>query len=183
MLAPVLHSITDVMEWYQRGFSNSQLWLNYVAFVPMSWLLLGIYSVHDPRPGTAGLVGAILYGAAFTYFAYTTMVALTEHVPTYEALWARLGAIYTVHGALMIFGGIMFSWSALRARWLPKHSILLFLIGLSINLILSLLPAPAILQTIGSVVRNLGIAAMGYFILFGYLGSRPNKSLERAHER
>jgi hypothetical protein len=179
LVAPVLHSITDVMEWYQSGFSNGQLWLNYVAFVPMSWLLLGIYSVHDPRPSTAGLVGAILYGAAFTYFAYTTLVALTERVPNYEALWARLGGIYTVHGALMIVGGLLFSWSALQARWLPKHSIFLFLIGLSINLLLSLLPAPAILQTIGSVVRNLGIAAMGYFILFGYLGSRPYKSLER----
>jgi hypothetical protein len=182
LVAPILHSITDAMEWYQSGFSNGQLWLNNVSFVPMSWLLLGIYAVHDPRPSTTGLVGAILYGGAFTYFAHTTLLALDERVPTYELLWQRLGGIYTIHGALMVLGGLLFCWSTLRARWLPKHSILLFLFGLSTNLILSLLPAPAVLQTIGSAVRNLGLVAMGYFILVNHFGSRPNKSLERTRE-
>ena len=40
--APVLHTITDGMEWYAGGFSDAQLWLNYLAFAPMPWLLLGI---------------------------------------------------------------------------------------------------------------------------------------------
>jgi hypothetical protein len=183
LVAPVLHSITDAIEWHQGGFSISQLWLNYIAFVPMSWLLLGIYAAHDRRPHIVGLVGAILYGAAFTYFAHTTLVALNERVPTYEVLWERLGTAYTVHGALMVFGGLMFSWSALQARWLPRYSILLFLIGLITNLMLSLMPAPDILQTIGSVLRNLGLVAMGYFILVGHPEWRPNKSLERTRGR
>lgn len=166
LVAPALHSLTDVMEWLHGGFSTPQLWLNYVAFLPMAWLLLGMYAVHQPRPNVVGLVGALLYGVAFTYFAHTTLYALAEQVPTYEALWSRLGALYTVHGAFMVVGGLMFAWSAFRVGWLPRWALLLFAAGLVWNLVLALLPAPDILQTVGSTARNLGLMAMGYAILF-----------------
>jgi hypothetical protein len=154
------------MEWHHGGFSTIQLWLNYIAFLPMAWLLLGLYAVHERRPNVVGLVGALLYGVAFTYFAHTTLYALTEQIPTYEALWSRLGDLYTFHGALMVLGGLMFAWSALRAGWLPRGALLLFATGILWNLLLALLPAPDILQTIGSAVRNLGLMAMGYAVLF-----------------
>jgi hypothetical protein len=170
------------MEWYQGGFSTSQLWLNYIAFLPMSWLLLGIYATHDPLPNGAGLVGAILYGAAFTYFAHTTLYAMEAHVPTYEALWGRLGNTYTIHGALMVCGGLMFGWSALRANWLPKAYVAIFVAGILMNLVLSLLPAPDILQTIGSAMRNLGLVLMGCVILVRRSDRRPNKSPECTRE-
>ena len=166
LVAPALHSITDLMEWYNGGFSTSQLWLNYLAFLPMPWLLLGLYAVHEPRPNTVGLVGALLYGVAFTYFAHTTLYAIAEKIPTYEALWARLGSFYTLHGAFMVIGGLMFAWSALRAGWLPRWPLRLFGLGLALNLLLALIPGPDILQTIGSAARNVGLMAMGYSILF-----------------
>ena len=166
LVAPALHSLTDVMEWRHAGFSTTQLWLNYIAFLPMPWLLLGLYSAHDIRPNVVGLIGALLYGVAFTYFAHTTLYALAEQVPTYEALWARLGTLYTVHGTLMVLGGLMFAWSALRVGWLPRGALLLFAVGLIWNFLLALLPVPDILQTIGSAARNLGLMAMGYAILF-----------------
>jgi hypothetical protein len=166
LVAPFIHSMTDALEWYQHGFSVSQLWLNYIAFVPMSWLLLGLYAVHEPAPGALGLIGALLYGAAFTYFSHTTLFALYENVSTYEELWRRLGGTYTVHGALMVCGGLLFAWSALRAKWLPRFSVLLFLAGIIANLVLSYPPTPDILQTIGSAARNAGLVAMGYFVLF-----------------
>ena len=178
MVAPALHSITDVMEWLQGGFSTGQLWLNYVAFLPMAWLLLGLYAVHDREPGWLGLLGTLLYGAAFTYFAHTTLVALDEQVPTYEALWFRLGSVYTLYGGLMVGGGLLFGWAAWRAQWLPRFSIVLFSTGLMLNLLLSLLPAPDILQTLGSALRNLGLMAMGYFILFGQSRGEPGGSGE-----
>ena len=165
LVAPALHSLTDVMEWYHGGFSDVQLWLNYIAFLPMSWLLLGLYAVHRSRPNIVGLIGALLYGAAFTYFAYTTLYALTEHVPSYEVLWSRLGGLYTFHGALMVIGGLMFAWAALRIGWLPKGGLLLFAAGIVWNLVLALLPAPDILQTIGSAARNLGLMVMGHAVL------------------
>jgi hypothetical protein len=173
-IAPLLHSLTDLMELYQGGFSTGQLWLNYIAFLPMSWLLPGVYVVHEePRPGWVCLAGALLYGAAFTYFSHTTLLALEQHVATYEALWTLLGTTYTVHGAFMVCGGLMFGISALRAGWLPKVSLMLFLSGICLNLVLALLPAPDIFQTAGSTLRNIGLMAMGYAILSRHLRS-PN---------
>jgi hypothetical protein len=150
LVAPALHTLTDVLEWYQRGFTEVQLWLNYVAFLPMPWLLLGVCAVHEPKPGAPGLIGALLYGAAFTYFAHTTLYALSERLPGYDVLWERLGSLYTAHGALMFVGGALFAWSVLRANWLPRPSVLLFLAGLVLSLVLALLPAPDIFQTIAS---------------------------------
>jgi hypothetical protein len=173
--APILHSATDVMEWLQHGFSPAQLWLNYLAFVPMSWLLLGIYCAHERKPGWVGLAGALLYGAAFTYFAYTTLLALGEGIATYEALWSKLGVTYTIHGALMLVGGGPFAWSVARAGWLPPAAAWLFGAGLLVNLVLALLPAPDILQIVGNGVRNLGLAWMGGAILAGQLRTNDGR--------
>jgi hypothetical protein len=165
IIAPVLHSASDLLEWRQGGFSPLQLWLNYVAFLPMAWLLFGIWCAHPRRPGWMGLLGALLYGAAFTYFAHTTLYALGEDVVDYETLWSRLGGFYTLNGALMVVGGMLFAWDVRRAGWLPSSAVWLLLAGLAINLVLALLPAPDILQIAGSGLRNLGIVLMGVAIL------------------
>lgn len=159
--APILHSITDAMEWAGHGFSDRQLWLNYVAFAPMPWLLLGLYAVHTPELGTPALTGALLHGVAFTYFSHTTLLALFEQVPSYEALWDRLGATYTIHGAFMVAGGLSFAVAAWRARRLPRLAVGLFAAGLAVNLALALVPAPDILQTLGTTIRNAGLVGMG----------------------
>lgn len=171
IVAPVLHSLTDAMEWYQDGFSSLQLWVNYVAFLPMPWLLLGIYAVRTETLGAWALVGAILYGFAFTYFAHTTLYALATGAPNYETLWQQLGPTYTIHGALMVIGGLLFAGAALKAKSLPAAAVWLFGGGLLVNLVLALVPAPDIFQTVGTAIRNAGLVGMGYATL---LGSRQN---------
>lgn len=165
IVAPALHSGTDLYELVHGGFTPLQLWVNYVAFLPMSWLLFGLYAVDEGRPPAVGLAGAVLYGAAFTYFAHSTLYALLAATPTYEALWRRLGGTYTVHGALMIAGGLLFAEGARRAGWLPRPALALFASGLFVNLVLALAPLPDILQTLGTALRNLGLMGMGYAAL------------------
>ena len=165
--APVLHCITDAVEWLQGGFSPLQLWLNYLAFLPMPWLLLGIYALCAEQLTPSALVGALLYGVAFTYFAYTALFALQSQAPSYEALWQQLGLTYTVHGAAMVVGGLLFACAALRSRALPRFAARLFAAGLLVNLGLAVVPAPDILQAVGTAIRNAGIVGMGYVLLFG----------------
>jgi hypothetical protein len=43
----------------------------------------------------------------------------------------------------------------------------LFAAGLLVNLGLAVVPAPDILQTVGTAIRNAGIVGMGYVLLFG----------------
>lgn len=165
IVAPVLHSVTDVMEWYQGGFSAPQLWLNYLAFLPMCWLLLGIYVTQDKRLGYLALVGALLYGVSFAYFTHSTLYALALHVADYETLWRGLGTTYTVHGGLMVIGGLLFAWEAYRASDLPRTAVLLFAGGLLLNLVLTALPTPDLMQTLGTGLRNAGLVGMGYATL------------------
>ena len=98
MLAPSLHTITDAMEWLHGGFSPVQLWLNYLAFLPLPAVLLGLYAAQLPRISRLGLVGSLAYGFAFVYFTHTTLLALTLHTPTYADLWRYLGGTYTGTG-------------------------------------------------------------------------------------
>jgi hypothetical protein len=167
MVAPILHSLTDAMEWYQDGFSPTQLWLNYLAFLPMPWLLLGIYAVQREDLGALGLVGALLYGFAFTYFAHTTLYAMASQSPDYASLWNQLGMTYTAHGGLMVIGGLLFTSAALRTGGLRRVAVWLFGFGLLINLALALFPAPDILQTAGTAIRNAGLVVIGHDILSG----------------
>jgi hypothetical protein len=165
VVAPILHIASDAMEWAQGGYSTAQLWLNYAAFLPMPWLLLGFCALRGGKPTWVEVLGAVLYGVSFTYFAHTTLYALAERIPTYEALWARLGSVYTIHGALMVAGGLMFGVAALRARYLPRAGLLMFISGLVVNGTLAATQLPAVSQTLGSAARSLGLITMGLAVL------------------
>jgi hypothetical protein len=164
MLAPLLHSITDLMEWMQGGFSPLQLWLNYLAFVPVPAIMIGLYAAQRPRISGMGLAGALLYGFAFIYFAFTTLLAITSGVPTYEDLWNRLGHVYTMHGALMIVGGGLFGLATLRAKVFPQWASYCFLAGLTLNLVITFVAVPDLYQTLGTAVRNAGLIGMGWAV-------------------
>jgi hypothetical protein len=165
VIAPALYLLSDVLEWAGGGFSSAQLWVNYVGFLPMPFVMIGLYAVQRPRAGWGTLLGAVLYGAAFVYFAHTTLYALTERTADYAALLQKLGPIYTVHGGLMVIGGLLFGIASLRLDVLPRAALLAFLLGVTLNLLFSLLPVPALWQTIGSTVRNVGLIAMGVSLL------------------
>jgi hypothetical protein len=68
----------------------------------MPFLLIGLYAYQRPRIGWVGLIGSLIYGVAFIYFAHTTLIALEESIPDYEMLWRKLGSVYTFHGGLMV---------------------------------------------------------------------------------
>jgi hypothetical protein len=161
IIAPTLHLLSDILEWIDGGFSRIQLLINYAGFLPMPFLMLGLYAVQRPRIGWFGLIGAVLYGIAFIYFAHTTLYALEESIPNYEILWSKLGGIYTFHGGLMVAGGVIFGLDSLRAGVLWRGAVGLFVVGITLNLGLALLPLPDILQTLGSAMRNLGLIAIG----------------------
>ncbi|NJR56576.1 MAG: hypothetical protein HC768_19730 [Acaryochloris sp. CRU_2_0] len=161
IVAPALHIISDVLEWTSGGFSRFQLLINYLGFLPIPFLMLGLYVLQRPKIGWIGLLGAILYSVAFIYFTHTTLYAFEESIPDYEMLWQHLGGVYTFHGGLMFADGLLFGLAALRANVLWRGAVVLFLIGIILNLVLSLFPLPEILQIAGSTVRNLGLMGMG----------------------
>ena len=165
IIAPTLHFVSDVLEWISGGFSRTQLLINYIGFLPTPFLMLGLYAYQRPRIGWFGLIGSVLYGVAFVYFAHTTLIALEEAISNYEMLLRKLGGVYTFHGGLMVVGGTMFGIASLRAKVLWQSAISLFMVGIILNLGVALLPLPDILQILGSSARNLGLIAMGVSII------------------
>jgi hypothetical protein len=51
IVAPALHTLTDFMEVYGGGFSTVQLAVNYVAFVAMPFVMLGLFAMQRPKIG------------------------------------------------------------------------------------------------------------------------------------
>jgi len=165
MGTPALHTASDLVEWMQGGFSEWQLWLNYVAFLPMPAVMLGLYVVQRSRASAWAMAGAMLYGFAFIYFAHTTLFAIATRSTNYAQLWASLGAVYTAHGALMVVGGLAFGLASARAGVFPAWSVRLFLAGIVANLLLAVTPAPEMLQIAGSALRNAGLVGMGWWLV------------------
>jgi hypothetical protein len=156
-----LHLTSDALEWMRGGFSAPQLVINYLGFVPMPVMIAGLYAAQRPRIAGYGLLGALLYGFAFVYFAHTTLHALATKVPDYATLWNDLGPVYTGHGVVMVVGGLLFGVATLRARVLPSWAARTFTAGIVLNLVLGLVEVPAIFETIGSALRNVGLIGMG----------------------
>ncbi len=165
ILAPALHILSDVIEWWTGGFSTLQLSLGFVAFLAVPFFMVGLYAVQRPRVGALALVGAVLYGASFIYFEHTTLYALAESTSDYAALWAKLGTLYTLHGGVMVVGAFLFGTATLRAGVLPRWTALVFLAGAGLNLLFAVIPVPEIVQVIGNDVRNVGLIGMGFFVL------------------
>jgi hypothetical protein len=59
VVAPVLHSVTDLLEVREGGFSAAQLAINYAAFVTIPFVVLGLYAAQRPHVGWIGLSGAV----------------------------------------------------------------------------------------------------------------------------
>jgi hypothetical protein len=86
IVAPGLHLVSDVLEWVGGGFSHFQLLINYMGFVLMPFLMLGLYAIQHPRIGSFGLLGSVLYAMAFIYFAHTTRSKIET---TRSSYWRR----------------------------------------------------------------------------------------------
>lgn len=115
-------------------------------------------------PCTPDLVGAVLCGAAFTCFTCTTLLASAARPPTYDALCARLGLPDSVHGTLMVIGGLMFASSMLRARYAPQASVWCFAVCMLANVTAALLPASDILQTAATAPCNACLTILGHAV-------------------
>ena len=165
IIAFTLHILSDVLEILGDGFSAAQLWINYVAFLPIPFLTIGLYAFQRDRSGWMSLTGAIAYGTSFIFFSGTTLYALVAKIADYPALVEELGSIYTFFGGLMVVGGILFGIAVIEAKVLPRWTGWLLIFGVSLNLLFSLLAFPDLSHIFASVVRNIAFIGMGISIL------------------
>jgi hypothetical protein len=170
--AATLVMLADLIELTSGGFSALQLYMAYVAFAAIPFVMVGLHAVQQPRGGWLSLCGALLYGVSFVFFASTCVYALAAGTVDYAALYQDLWALYTVHGILMVTGGVLFGAAVIRAAVLPAWTGWFFAAGVLLNVVFTLAAvSPAIGVAAAAAVRSLALVGMGIAVLRGLSGS------------
>jgi hypothetical protein len=169
----LLYVASDVIEAAQDGFSTVQLLMTLVAEAAIPFLVVGLYAVQRPGIGRLGLAGALAYAYAYVFFTGTVVYALVESTPDFEALNDDLGVAMTLHGAIMLLGGLALGAAVIRARALPAWTGGLLIAGVVLVVAASGLSEGT--QTAAAAVRASAFAAMGLALL----GGRARNNLSR----
>jgi hypothetical protein len=158
--AAALYLATDAVE-LAFGFSSAQLWATFLAFSVFPAAMIGLHALQAGRAGWPSLLGALLYGYAYVYFAATALLAWSHGSEDYAALVSDLGAVYTAYGVVMVAGGTLFGVTAWRAGVFPRWGCGLLVAGSLAPLVVALAGLPALLYVGGNALRNLGLVGLG----------------------
>jgi hypothetical protein len=158
--AAATYLATDAVELV-FDFSAAQLWVTFLAFAVFPAAMIGLHALQAGRGGWPSLLGALLYGYAYVYFAATALLAWSHGSEDYAVLVRDLGAIYAAFGVVMVAGGMLFGIAAWRAAVFPRWAAGVLVAGSLWPLAATLGGLPALLNVGGNVLRNLGLLGMG----------------------
>ena len=164
--AAAVYLATDAVQ-LGSGFSPAQLWVTFLAFSIFPAAMIGLHALQTERGGWPSLLGAVLYGYAYVYFAATALLAWSHGSEDYTLLVRDLGTIYTAFGVVMVAGGTLFGMTAWRAAVFPRWASGLLIAGSLLPLAVALGGLPALLNVAGNVLRNLGLVGLGLAALRG----------------
>jgi hypothetical protein len=123
-LAAVIFSavylISDLVEVAQGGFTVFRLSLTYAGEAAIPLFVMGLYAVQRPGIGRLGFLGAVTYAYSYVFFTGTVVYALIAGTPNYTVLTKDFGAWMTVHGLIMLAGGLAFGLAVALAGVLPR---------------------------------------------------------------
>jgi hypothetical protein len=156
-----LYVLSDLMELAAGNLYTGQLIVTYVAEASIPFWVLGLNSVQQPRGGWPSLVGAVMYSVAFVGFSATVLYPLVTGTRDADTVFDDFGAIYAIHAALALVGGLLFGASVLRARVFPRWTAFALIAGLLVTALLEVLGLPEGVQTVGTAVRSAAFAGMG----------------------
>jgi hypothetical protein len=116
---PLIYFVSDVVESFQGDFTVERLTLTYLGEAAIPLFVLGLYGMQRPTIGRIGLLGAVLYAYSFVFFTSTVVFALFGDSRDWSAVTETFRAWLTVHGTLMVLGGLTFGRAVWQARVLP----------------------------------------------------------------
>jgi len=163
--ASVVYTVTDIWELYLGGYSQLLLVSNYVAFVVLAFSMFGLFAAQRPYIKGIGFLGTVLFAWSFIYFSHTSLYAIENQIRDYETLWQQLGLVYTLHGVMMVIGGLMFGVATYQLAIFPKWASGCFLVGIFCNLLFALIAVHELWHILATVFRNVGLVGMGFYLL------------------
>ncbi|TVZ02910.1 hypothetical protein EAS64_20760 [Trebonia kvetii] len=162
-----LYLISDLVEVAQGGFSTFRLSLTYAGEAAIPLFVLGLYAVQRPRIGRLGLAGAVAYAYSYVFFTSTVVYALIARTPNYKAMTTVFGAWLTVHGLIMLAGGLAFGLAVARAGVLPCWTGIVLMAG--VILVAAAAGLPNLARTVAAAVPDAAFIGMGLALLRGRL--------------
>jgi hypothetical protein len=158
-----LYLISDLIEVAQGNFSTLRLSLTYVAEAAIPLFVVGLYAVQRPRIGRLGLVGAVAYAYSYVFFTGTVLYALAAGTPNWDALGKAFSPWMTVHGLVMVVGGLAFGLAIVRAGVLPRWTGVCLMIG--VVLVAAASGLPNVERTVAEAVPATAFTGMGLALL------------------
>jgi len=158
-----IYLISDLIEVAQGNFSTFRLSLTCVGEAMIPLFVLGLYAAQRPRIGRLGLFGAVAYAYSYVFFTGTVLYALIAGTRNYHALTKVFGAWMTVHGLIMLIGGLAFGLAVVRARMLPLWTGVCLMVGVALVVAASGLSNVA--RTLAEAVPATAFMGMGFALL------------------
>jgi hypothetical protein len=159
----VVYLLSDVLEIVQGNFSTLRLTLTYAGEASIPFLVMGIYALQRPRVGRLALVGAVAYAYSYVFFTSTVVYALVAGTPNYHALAKAFGPWMTIHGLIMVLGGLMFGLAVMRAGVLPRWTGGCLMAG--VVLVAAASGLPTVARTLAECVPAATFIGMGIALL------------------
>jgi hypothetical protein len=126
---PLLYFASELVEVAQGTFSTGRLALAYIGEAGIVFTVIGLYAVQRPRIGRLGLYGALAYAYSFAFFATTVVYALAAGSKNWTAVTSVFGGWLTLHGAIMVAGGIAFGLAVIKTAALPRWTAVCLMAG------------------------------------------------------
>jgi hypothetical protein len=140
-----------------------RLCLTYAGEAAIPLFVLGLYAAQRPRIGRLGLFGAIAYAYSYVFFTATVVYALAAGTRNYPALVKVFGASMTVHGLIMLVGGLAFGLAVVRAGVLPRWTGVCLMVG--VVLVAAASGLPNIARALAETVPAIAFIGMGFALL------------------
>jgi hypothetical protein len=174
-----VYFISDLIEVAQGGFTTFRLALTYAGEAAIPFFVIGLYAVQRPRIGRLGILGAIAYAYSYVFFTSTVVYALIAGTPNYKALTKLFGPWMTVHGLILLLGGLAFGWAVVRAGVLPRWTGVCLMAG--VVLVVAASGLPDVARTVAAAVPAIAFIGMGAALLPD--NARPITWFDPSHRR
>lgn len=126
---PLVYFASELVEVAQGSFSTARLALAYLGEAGIVFVVIGLYAVQRPRIGRLGLYGALAYAYSFAFFASTVVYALAAGSKNWTAVTDVFGGWLTLHGAIMVAGGVAFGLAVIKTAVLPRWTAVCLMAG------------------------------------------------------
>ena len=126
---PLMYFASELVEVAQGNFSTARLALAYLGEAGIVFVVIGLCAVQRPRIGLLGLYGALAYAYSFAFFASTVVYALAAGSKNWTAVTGVFGGWLTLHGAIMVAGGMAFGLAVIKTAVLPRWTAVCLMAG------------------------------------------------------